>query len=207
MKTSKEHSAPADLAGMVPGEGAAVAAAFQAGDRAVFDQVVRDYKDRVYNVIYRLVGNHEDALDLAQETFIRAWRGADKFQGHAQVYTWLYSIAANLAKNRLRDRGRKGRNQGRSLEALHEAAPGALPAAAEVNPRDAASASELRDALDVCLEALPDIYRLAFVLRTFDGLSYDDIAQAAGCPRGTIKSRLNQARKRLHECLSGRGVI
>lgn len=207
MKTSKEERASTRMPEQGAADDAALVAALQAGDKDAFDGVVRDYKDRVYNVIYRYVGNHEDALDLAQETFIRAWRGADKFQGHAQVYTWLYSIAANLAKNRLRDRGRKGRDQGRSLEALHATAPGALPASAHPDPHEAAKASELRTALQLCLDALPDIYRLAFVLRTFDGLGYDEIASAAGCPRGTIKSRLNQARKNLHECLAGRGMV
>ncbi|MCL4218926.1 MAG: sigma-70 family RNA polymerase sigma factor, partial [Candidatus Hydrogenedentes bacterium] len=78
------------------------------------------YKDRVYNVVYRFLGNREDALDVAQEVFIRAYGSIGAYQGRAQVFTWLYTIAANLARNRIRDSKRKGRNQGSSLEALHE---------------------------------------------------------------------------------------
>jgi len=181
----------------------------QAGDASAFDELVRRYQDRVYNTVYRYLGNHEDALDVAQEVFVRAYRAIDTFRGHAQVYTWLYSIAANLARNRLRDHGRKGRNRGTSLDALEEAAPDAAQraTAATDTPRDLAQRQELEQALDHCLEALPDLYRLAFVLRTWDGLSYEDIAASCGCPKGTVKSRLNQARSRLADCLEERGVL
>ena len=73
----------------------------QNGDSTAFDELVRRYKDRIYNVVYRFLGNHEDALDVSQEVFVRAYRGIREFQGHAQVYTWLYSIARNLARNQL----------------------------------------------------------------------------------------------------------
>jgi RNA polymerase sigma factor (sigma-70 family) len=91
------------------------------GDPGAFDELVRRYKDRVYGVIYRFVGNHEDAMDLAQDVFVRAYQGLHAYRGHSQVYTWLYSIAANLSRNRLRDRTRKGRGRGTSLEAMEEA--------------------------------------------------------------------------------------
>ena len=96
----------------------------RSGDLTAFDELVRRYKDRVYNVVYRFLGNREDALDVAQETFVRAYRGITEFRGHAQVYTWLYSIAANLARNRLRDGSRRGRDKGTSIETC---VPGALP--------------------------------------------------------------------------------
>lgn len=181
----------------------------QTGDTEAFDELVRRYKDRVYNVIYRFLGNHEDALDVAQEVFMRAYRGLESFQGHAQVYTWLYSIAANLARNRLRDSSRKGRDQGSSLEALQEAAPALAQAAAAVHetPRTAAQRHELDAALRHCLDQLPEVYRLAFVLRIFDGLCYEDIASSAGCPAGTVKSRLNQARKLLRDCLEKQEIL
>jgi RNA polymerase sigma-70 factor (ECF subfamily) len=125
------------------------------------------------------------------------------------VYTWLYSIAANLARNRLRDSSRKGRDQGSSLEALQEAAPALAQAAAAVHetPRTAAQRHELDAALRHCLDQLPEVYRLAFVLRIFDGLCYEDIASSAGCPAGTVKSRLNQARKLLRDCLEKQEIL
>ncbi len=179
------------------------------GEASAFEELVRRYKDRVYNVVYRYLGNHEDSLDVALEVFVRAYRNLDSFHGHAQVYTWLYSIAANASRNKLRDQSRKGRNKGVSLEALQESAPSVAQAATTngVTPSHLAQKRELNEGLKACLEELPDTYRLPFVLRTFDQLSYSDIADTLDCPNGTVKSRLNQARKRLRDCLTNRGVL
>jgi RNA polymerase sigma-70 factor, ECF subfamily len=179
------------------------------GEEYAFEELVRRYKDRVYNVVYRYLGNHEDSLDVALEVFVKAYRNLDSFQGHAQVYTWLYSIATNTARNKLRDQSRKGRDKGVSYEALQEKAPFVAQAATtdSVTPRHLAQKRELSDGLKACLEDLPDSFRLPFVLRTFDQLSYSDIAASVGCPQGTVKSRLNQARKRLRDCLTNRGVL
>jgi len=171
----------------------------QNGDSTAFDEIVRRYKDRVYNVVYRFVGNHEDALDVSQEVFVRAYRGLQGFQGSSKMYTWLYSIAANLARNRVRDGHRKGRDKGISLEGMQEAAPGVMQQKVETRetPRDEAQRNELDQILQQCLDELPDHYRIAFVLRTFEDLSYEEIADAMGCPPGTVKSRLNKARQLL----------
>lgn len=179
------------------------------GEQSAFEELVRRYKDRVYNVVYRYLGNHEDTLDVSLEVFVRAHRSLDSFKGESQVYTWLYSIAANAARNRLRDRSRKGRNKGVSYEDLQERAPAVAQAATTMNvtPSHLAQKRELDEGLKACLEDLPDSYRLPFVLRTFDNLSYADIAETMDCPQGTIKSRLNQARKRLKDCLTERGVL
>lgn len=188
---------------------AALVAAFQAGDARAFDVIVRRHKDRVYRVLYRYLGNHEDALDIAQEVFIRAHRGLGAFAGRAQLATWLHSIAANLARNRLRDQGRKGRDQGQSLEGLLAAQPGAAQIAAveTATPRGAAQRAEVNVALEQCLAGLPEVYRMAFVLRLFDGLNYAEIAAVMEAPAGTVKSRLNQARKRLRACLEQHGIL
>lgn len=193
----------------------------RSGDLTAFDELVRRYKDRVYNVVYRFLGNREDALDVAQETFVRAYRGIMEFRGRATVcpqfvkrrqtvtetncgvYTWLYSIAANLSRNRLRDGGRRGRDKGASLETL---APSVLPRTEET-PRALAERHELDETLQQCLSELPEHYRMAFVLRTFDDLSYDEIAETLGCPTGTVKSRINQARKMLRERLEHLAVL
>ena len=179
------------------------------GDASAFDELVRRYKDRLYNVVYRFVGNHEDALDVCQEAFVRAYRSLDAYRGEAQVYTWLYSIAANLARNRVRDGHRKGRDQGVSLEAVAAGAPGVLAEATanEDNPRAAAMTHELEDTLRQCLDELPDHCRMAFVLRTYEDLSYHEIAEVLGCPPGTVKSRLNQARRMLRDRLKELAVL
>ncbi len=182
------------------------------GDSSAFDELVRRYKDRIYNVAYRFLGSHEDALDVSQEVFVRAYRGVAQFRGQAQVYTWLYSIAANLSRNWVRDRGRKGRNQGVSFDALTdpEVDRSARPSVARAphpTPREAAEGRELDEVLQQCLRELPEHYRMAFVLRTFDDLSYDEIADALGCPSGTVKSRINQARKMLRDRLADLAVL
>lgn len=181
----------------------------QAGGVPDFDTLVLRYKDRVYNVLYRCLGNHEDALDVAQEVFLRAYRGIESFRGESAAYTWLYRIAVNLARNRLRDRGRKGRDRSYSLEAIEEAAPGEAQALGAVTetPRTAAERGELDRALHACLEELPEVYRTAFVLRLMDNLRYDEIAEAVECPAGTVKSRISQARHLLRQCLEASGTM
>ena len=125
------------------------------------------------------------------------------------MYTWLYSIAGNLARNKLRDSKRKGRNMGISLEELELRAPGVAQEATTVRetPEDAARKRETEEALQSCLEELPEHYRIVFVLRTFEQLSSEEIADSVGCPKGTVKSRLNHARKFLHEKLKARSII
>jgi RNA polymerase sigma-70 factor, ECF subfamily len=179
------------------------------GDAAAFDELVQRYKDRVYNMVYRFVGNREDALEVAQEVFVRAYRGVKSFRGEAKVYTWLYSIAANLARNCLRDRGRKGRDKSRSFEEMEAVAPGALHDAAAVKdtPYTLAAAHELEEVLQQCLQELPDHYRMAFLLRVGEDLTYEEIAEVMGCPEGTVKSRLNQARKILRDRLRELAVL
>ena len=181
----------------------------QNGDISAFEALVSRYKDRVYNVAYRFLGNHEDAQDVAQEVFVRAYRGIDGFKGNSKVYTWLYSIAGNLARNKLRDSKRKGRDKSVSLEALSASAPGVAEAAmaSRGTPEDIARGHEMEEALQDCLEGLPEHYRIVFVLRTFEQLSYEEIADSVGCPKGTVKSRLNHARKLLHERLKERSII
>ncbi len=198
--TVSESDAPPDL-------DRALVERFRAGDEAAFDALVRRNQDRVYGLLWRMLGNREDALDVAQDTFVRAYRGMDGFRAQARFSTWVYGIALNLARNRLRDRSRKGRDCGVSLEMLEANSPGAKPAAAADCPRAAAEQGELETALAACLEHLPETLRGAFALRVFEGLAYDEIADAMECPRGTVKSRLNDARRRLAECLERRGVI
>lgn len=181
----------------------------QGGDMSAFDDLVTRYKDRLYNVVYRFLGHHEDTQDVVQEVFIRAYRGIRDFEGRSQVYTWLFSIAGNLARNAIRDGGRKGRDKGESLNRLEDDAPHIAQRAASVdsNPAKIAEQHELNDVLQECIETLPEHYRMVFVLRTFEQLSYDDIAETVGCPRGTVKSRLNQARALLRDALRERSVL
>lgn len=179
------------------------------GDGTAFDELVRRNQDRIYNLACRMLGSREDALDLTQEVFVRAYGAIHGFRGASQVSTWMYRIAVNLARNRLRDRGRKGRNMGESLDQLRESAPAMAEqaTASPVTPRDTAERAELAEALQQCLNELPETYRTVFVLRTVDELRYDEIAEVLDIPSGTVKSRLNQARRLLHAQLAARGLL
>jgi RNA polymerase sigma-70 factor (ECF subfamily) len=179
------------------------------GTPQAFDELVCRHKDRVYNLLVRYLGNEQDALDAAQEVFLRAYRGLHGFTGRARLSTWLYSIAANLASNRLRDGHRKGRDKGVSLEHLLESAPAAAGRAisAVTNPRDLAQKRELDDLLQQELGCLPDHYRMPFILRVIEGMSYAEISEVLDCPEGTVKSRLSEARRRLREQLVKAGVV
>lgn len=179
-------------------------AACRSGDPVAFRSLVERYQHRVYAVAYRCVGNHQDAEEVALDVFARAYRNLDGFEGRSSVYTWLYRIAVNLSSNRVRDRGRKGRDKGLSLEAEYS---GAGPAATDARPDAFAANKELEAGLQAALDELPETCRTAFVLRTFEHLSYDAIAEAMECPKGTVKSRLNQARRLLRDILSERGLL
>ena len=179
------------------------------GDTAAFAVLLRRYKDRLYNAVYRFLGNAEDTMDVCQETLIRAYRGLDGFRGDARFYTWLYRIAMNLARNHLRDAGRRGQGRTSSLEALADSAPGVLQRAARTgqNPGDEAVGNELAEELQKALDALPEHCRMAFVLRVYEEMPYDEIAHVMDCPPGTVKSRLNQARRLLRERLQALGAL
>lgn len=205
--SSEQPNASATIAENVDEDWSLVEAC-QQGDDDAFDTLMLRYKDRVYSIVYRFLGQREDAQDVAQEAFVRAYRGLDDFEGNSKFYTWLYSIATNLARNAVRDRGRKGRNQGTSLDKLQDEAPNVAQQVTQSNqrPDKAAAGHELQETLQACIETLPEQYRMVFVLRTVDGLKYDEIAAVLDCPRGTVKSRLNQARVLLREALNAQGL-
>lgn len=200
-----ENSVPVTAA--VDPDAARVLAA-RGGDGAAFAALVARHQDRVYGLALRLVGNAEDAREVAQDAFVRAFGALGDFRGDASFSSWLYRIVVNLARNRLRDRQRRGRNLAVSLEGLRASHPGhELPASAEMNPRLAAERAELEGLLDEALDALNPEFREAFVLRVHEGLPYAEIASVLGCPVGTVRSRLNGARKKLHAWLHARGAL
>ena len=188
---------------------AALLAHCRDGDTSAFDEIVRRYKDRLYSTLFRILGDYEDARDVAQEVFVRAFRGLDGFRGEAQVYTWLYRMAMNRAHYRLRDRSRKGRNRAVSLYAIESDARSVAAAAVSENrtPAKEAESRELEEVLQQCLDELPEMLRMVFALRVFEELSYDEIADVMECPRGTVKSRLNQARVLLRSRLRELSVL
>ena len=169
-----------------------------AGDAGAFETLVLRYQARIVNYASALVHDAGVAEDVAQETFVRAWRGLGRFRGESAFRTWLYRIAANVARTELDRRGRRTRIADRSLD--DEAEPlqaGDVPSPAP----DAETALATREAIDRALAELPDDLRLALVLRDVEGLDYKEIAGVTGAPMGTVESRIFRARRRMRALL------
>lgn len=166
----------------------------QAGDKTAFDLLVRKYQHKIIALIGRYVYDFHEAQDVAQETFIKAYRALPKFRGDSAFYTWLYRIAINTAKNHLVSRGRKpvdvDVDDAQFFEGDHQLKDIATPE------------NELyKDELDLVikrtLNKLPEDLRMALTLREFEGMSYDEIARVMNCPVGTVRSRIFRARETL----------
>jgi len=171
------------------------------GDIAAFDQLVRKYERSVFNTAYRLSGSYDDASDIAQEAFVRAWNNLKSFRGDAAFSTWLYRIVTNIF---LDERKRKKNRQHRSLEEerdLDESSVTRQYEAPSPGPQDIAEGEERRRILEQAISSLPDNQKAMVVLYHTQGLAYEEIAEITGLPMGTVKSRLNRARLALRDRL------
>lgn len=177
---------------------AELVAAAITGDRDAFEALVRRHQTRIVNYAMAIVKYPADAEDVAQETFIRAYRSLTRFRGDSSFKTWLYTIATNAARTGLERRIRRNRLEDESLD--DEAAPlaaGDVPAGGA----DAETTLLQRESIDRALAALPPDLRIAVVLRDVEGLDYKEIAAATGAPIGTVESRIFRARRRLRALL------
>lgn len=162
------------------------------GDRAAFDLLVVKYQSRVASIISRYVYDSQEVMDLAQETFIKAYRAIDRFRGDSAFYTWLYRIAVNTAKNHLESRSRRPQGSADSAEAENYDDGRRLRDIA--SPERLLQREQLQKELSNAIASLPEELRSAFLLREYDGLSYEDIARILECPIGTVRSRIFRAR-------------
>lgn len=162
------------------------------GDRAAFDLLVIKYQSRVAAIISRYIYDSQDVMDLTQESFVKAYRAMDRFRGDSAFYTWLYRIAVNTAKNYLESRARRPQGSADSSDAENYDEGGRLRDIA--TPERLLQREQLQQALQGAIAALPEELRSAFLLREYDGLSYDDIARILECPIGTVRSRIFRAR-------------
>ena len=170
----------------------------RAGDTGAFEALVLRYQARIVNYASAMVHDPGVAEDVAQETFVRAWRGLDRFRGESSFRTWLYRVATNVARTHADRRGRQACTADRSLddetEPLHA---GNVPSAGP----DVETALVTREAIDHALAELPDELRVALVLRDVEGLDYKEIAAVTGAPMGTVESRIFRARRRMRTLL------
>lgn len=167
----------------------------QKGDKRAFDALVLKYQQRIIKLISRYVRDQDEVLDIAQETFIKAYRALANFRGDSAFYTWLYRIAINTAKNHLVAQSR--RPPGTDIDAA-DAVQYDMDSS-KLRETDLPEQLVQRDKLEVAIydaiAALPEELRTAITLREFEGMSYEEIAQAMECPIGTVRSRIFRARE------------
>ncbi|MCG7201120.1 RNA polymerase sigma factor RpoE [Marinobacter pelagius] len=162
------------------------------GDRAAFDLLVVKYQTRVASIISRYVYDSQEVMDLTQETFVKAYRAIDRFRGDSAFYTWLYRIAVNTAKNFLESRGRRPQASADVSDA--ENFDDGIRLRDPASPERLLQREQLQEELSRAIAELPEELRSAFLLREYDGLSYEDIAKILECPIGTVRSRIFRAR-------------
>jgi RNA polymerase sigma-70 factor, ECF subfamily len=168
------------------------------GDREAFDALVRRHGSRVVNVVRALTGGDNDAEDLAQEVFVRAYRGLANFRGDSSFATWLYRVTLNVARSHT---SRRSRWRAVWAPALDEASETAAPARGHAD-RGPEADFVRRAVIDGALASLPDELRTAVTLRDIEGLDYAEIAGLLGIPMGTVESRIFRARRRLRPLLA-----
>ncbi len=165
----------------------------QEGEMVSYNTLVNRYKDRLFNVLYRMLSSEDEANDLLQETFLRVWQHKMSYDFRFAFSTWIYTIALNLARNELRRR--------KKIKFL-DIFDFADKLAAKEEKKD--TSANLKTLLDAEMKRLPEKYKTAFLLRDVDNLSYEEIAQVLGVPLGTVKSRVNRARAILRTRLKPR---
>lgn len=172
----------------------------QQGDKKAFDLLVLKYQHKIIPLITRYIKDPSEALDVAQETFIKAYRALPNFRGDSAFYTWLYRIAINTAKNHIAARSRRPSNSEIELETA-EQFESAVRLKDQETPEGILLSEEVADAVRQAIEELPEELRIAITLREFEGLSYEEIAQAMNCPVGTVRSRIFRAREAIDKKL------
>jgi RNA polymerase sigma-70 factor, ECF subfamily len=185
----------------VPDEAALVKRARQ-GDLGAYDDLVRRYQERVYATVYHMTSNHEDANDLAQEAFIKAYQALKSFKGGSSFYTWVYRIAVNKTINFLKQRKNRTHLSLDDLDFNAEHDPDLVALISERTPRREINLAELHEKLNEAMQKLSEPHRLVVTLHDVQGLSHEEIAEIMECNIGTVRSRLFYARQQLQAHLS-----
>jgi RNA polymerase sigma-70 factor (ECF subfamily) len=173
----------------------------QAGDKRAFEVLVSKYQRRILRLLGRILHNQSDVEDIAQETFLKAYRALPKFRNESAFYTWLYRIAVNTARNHISSKHNQvfvsdqiDTQDGETFSLLDNLTDGETPETHMHN-------REIIESLQIALDELPEQLRQAIVLRELEGLSYEEIATAMDCPVGTVRSRIFRAREAISERL------
>ena len=179
----------------------------QKGDKAAFRTLFDRYHRRAYSVALGVVKDPQAASDVVQDTFVKVWKAIESFEGTSSFFTWLYRILMNVAIDHVR-KSKKGsvvafdERVERESEA-DEGDGGMVPKWTDINPGQVLSRKELAQKMEAALATLPEHHRAVILMRELDGLSYDEMAEIQGVPKGTIMSRLFHARKKMQIALTG----
>jgi len=175
----------------------------QAGQAEAFDELVTRYRTRVFAMIYNMVHNEQDAWDLAQESFIKAWKSIKRFRGHSSFYTWIYRIVMNVTIDWLRKKHVKGAGaefddalQLKEIDPAAKTVPKADPL-----PHERMERREIRAKIDRAIAQLSPEHRAVILMKEIEEMQYHEIAETLGCSIGTVMSRLFYARKKLQNLL------
>jgi RNA polymerase sigma-70 factor (ECF subfamily) len=174
----------------------------KAGDMGAYDELVRLYQERIYATIYHMTSNHEDANDLAQETFIKAYQALKSFKGDSSFFTWVYRIAVNKTINFLKQRKNKTHMSLNDLDLNAEHNPDLVALISDKTPRREVNLAELQEKLNAAMQKLSDVHRLVVTLHDEQDLSHEEIGKIMDCNTGTVRSRLFYARQQLQAYLS-----
>jgi RNA polymerase sigma-70 factor (ECF subfamily) len=185
-----------------PEEESTLVARARKGDLQAYDELIKRYQERIYATIYHMTSNHEDANDLAQESFIKAFQALKSFKGGSSFYTWLYRIAVNKTINFLKQRKNRQAMSLNDIDFQVEHDPDLVALVSDKTPRREAGLAELQEKLNEALLKLSEPHRLVVVLHDVQGQSHEEIAKVVGCNIGTVRSRLFYARQQLQSFLS-----
>ncbi len=174
----------------------------QQGDLQAYDDLVCRYQERIYATIYHMTSNHEDANDLAQDTFIKAYQAIKSFKGGSSFYTWVYRIAVNKTINFLKQRRNRSHMSLNDLDVNAENDPDLVAFVSDKTPRREAGLAELQEKLNEAMQKLSEDHRLVVTLHDVQGVPHEDIAKIMDCNIGTVRSRLFYARQQLQGYLA-----
>jgi RNA polymerase sigma-70 factor (ECF subfamily) len=194
--------APASAEAPTPPEEMELVRRARRGDLPAYDELVRRYQERIYATVYHMTANHEDANDLAQEAFIKAFQALRSFKGGSSFYTWIYRIAVNKTINFLKQRRNKSQMSLDDLDFNAEHDPDLVALVSEKTPRREVGLAELQEKLNAAMQRLSEPHRLVVTLHDVQGLSHEEIAEIMDCNIGTVRSRLFYARQQLQAYLS-----
>ena len=177
------------------------------GEESPFAELMRRYEDKMYGLALRMTRNSEDALEVAQDAFFKAYKALDRFRGTSSFSTWLYSITLNTSRNKIRSRNRRGFDRTFSIDEERDGLPKMDVPSNDPSPSERLQAKNLAQGYREALRHLAEPFRETILLRDSEGLSYEEIASVLGVSKGTVKSRISRGREELRRILSAQGLL